>query len=276
MSKVKSVCKTCERCGQEYFTTASHAKTQKYCSRSCLYLASRNTALDKICANCGNPFRGHSETSLYCSLRCQNQSRMKRVAVTCAYCGASVLRTPYYAEVKTPFCSLECRNEYLRTLTGRNNRTWKPKAKLTCEYCKKVFEVVPSIVDKRRFCSKKCHGTWVALHQPTQATSIEIAIRKLLTDLKIPFQEQFPIGRFRCDFLVTTSSGNKIVIETDGDYWHSRPEVQARDRQKTAHILNSNYRLLRLPEHKINNDLDWCKKQILAAVKPGAWQSPLF
>lgn len=41
----------------------------------------------------------------------------------------------------------------------KNHIPWnkKPKVKLICSQCGKIFEVIPSIADIRKHCSKKCH-----------------------------------------------------------------------------------------------------------------------
>lgn len=58
------------------------------------------------------------------------------------------------------YCSRKC---YKKNGTfGENNPLWKPKIKLICKNCKRVFFVCPSATKRGRgkFCSKKCYGKW--------------------------------------------------------------------------------------------------------------------
>lgn len=46
-----------------------------------------------------------------------------------------------------------------------------------------------------------------------------------------------------------------LLIECDGDYWHSKPKVKTRDARKTAQARKLGYRVERLTESFINSDL---------------------
>lgn len=64
----------------------------------------------------------------------------------------------------------------------------------------------------------------------------------------ITYEPQKPIGRYIVDIYIP---GCSLVIECDGDYWHSLPESQKRDRRKDAWLRRHGYQVVRLPEHEI-------------------------
>jgi very-short-patch-repair endonuclease len=64
----------------------------------------------------------------------------------------------------------------------------------------------------------------------------------------INYERQAKIGRWSVDFLLRES---RIVVECDGDYWHSRPEVVARDIRKNADLEERGYAVIRLNESEI-------------------------
>ena len=48
------------------------------------------------------------------------------------------------------------------------------------------------------------------------------------------------------------SEERKIIIECDGDYWHSKPKQIIKDKSKTAYYRKLGYTVFRIPEHDIN------------------------
>lgn len=97
---------------------------------------------------------------------------------------------------------------------------------------------------------KNCNGI-LAQQFRKGPTSIE---RKLYEELKnrgILFERQYLInGKFVVDAYVPSLN---LVIEADGDYWHSLDKMIKRDRAKNAYLAKCGYKLLRLPEHQINS-----------------------
>lgn len=62
---------------------------------------------------------------------------------------------------------------------------------------------------------------------------------ELLTTLKIPFQQQVPIGRWIVDFLT-----DQTVIEVHGGYWHDRPQAKLRDQRKRETLESMGYQVI--------------------------------
>jgi len=75
----------------------------------------------KICEKCGSPFKGHRESSRFCSLQCANQTNAirlrKYVTIKCQECSKEFGgRTNDFRGRK--FCSTSCSGKYNMRLKG--------------------------------------------------------------------------------------------------------------------------------------------------------------
>lgn len=73
-----------------------------------------------------------------------------------------------------------------------------------------------------------------------QTTSkIQLLLYQILEDLSITYHKEGPetkIGWYLFDCCIPGPNGQKILIECQGDYWHSITNAQVRDRQKFTYI----------------------------------------
>lgn len=74
---------------------------------------------------------------------------------------------------------------------------------------------------------------------------------------------QYAIGPYVVDFAIPD---HHIVIECDGDYWHSLPTCAARDRRKDKYLTGKGWRVLRFSETYINARLTACLNQVAHAM----------
>lgn len=82
-------------------------------------------------------------------------------------------------------------------------------------------------------------------------TSIEKKVYDELKARGILFEKQKLInGKFLVDAYIPSLH---LVIEADGDYWHSLDGVKKRDKAKNAYLTKCGFNLLRLTETEINN-----------------------
>ena len=83
-------------------------------------------------------------------------------------------------------------------------------------------------------------------------TSIELKVASQLEKYKIRYipQKQLKKGRFIVDFYLPEY---QLVVECNGDYWHSRPERKERDRELEEYVLSKGKDILWLWEHEIND-----------------------
>ena len=82
-------------------------------------------------------------------------------------------------------------------------------------------------------------------------TSIEKKVYQELKERGILFETQKLInGKFLVDAYIPSLN---LIIEADGDYWHSLDRVIKKDRAENAYLTKCGYNLLRLTETEINN-----------------------
>jgi very-short-patch-repair endonuclease len=87
--------------------------------------------------------------------------------------------------------------------------------------------------------------------QQTHHTSIEKIVYNFLLSQGIIFEEQKIINsKFIVDVYIPEFN---LVIECDGEYWHSLEAVKKRDKAKNAYLTKCGFNLLRLKEAEIND-----------------------
>jgi len=98
---------------------------------------------------------------------------------------------------------------------------------------------------------------------PRFDTSIEIKIQNFLIQLGIEFftHKYMNIKHgYQCDIFIPSMN---LVIECDGDYWHSYPTGKEIDHIRTQELIEKGFKVLRLWERNINNmNLNDFKEQI--------------
>ncbi|MFH9073438.1 DUF559 domain-containing protein [Streptomyces alboflavus] len=219
---------TCKTCSGEITSRSRHRAI--YCSKKCKFadpefLAKIRTPrrqVTKVCPECGKEYSvpvGTAHRYIRCSRACSNA---RGITATCKRCGAAFRHSQ---TDKRSHCSETCR---------------RPPVIISCGHCGTNFRIVPSGAARKRYCSVRCYRASDA------ETSIERRVRETLEHLGRSHRSQVQIGPWVVDFLV----GDSLVVEADGDYWHSlRPGV---DRRKTADIADRGYTVWRLSETEIN------------------------
>lgn len=238
------------------------------------------------CLTCGKLFESSNVNPQYCSRPCrdQNPDRKQRYHDMfrqipdrqCVVCGVTFRPLQRSAEC----CSFECSRLKIRK-TQRQDITH-------CEICGKPL-TKRQISNQSRFCSRACHGKnferWhaqpenkafmrnhgarVAMLNQRGPTSIERAMAAALDAAGIVYVYQFPISNrngliFVCDFAIPSA---RLIIECDGTYWHSLPNIIRRDRHKDAYLKAAGYTLLRFTEAEINQDVGACVHVILQYLR---------
>jgi len=85
---------------------------------------------------------------------------------------------------------------------------------------------------------------------PVIDTSIERKFEIFLKEKSINYIHPFNLGnRFQCDFYLPSLN---LIVECDGTYWHSRPDMKKRDKAKDAYAKKCGFNMLRLAEKQIN------------------------
>ena len=156
-----------------------------------------------------------------------------------------------------------CVKHYTRWLRHGDVRALKRLPCLTrpCEQCGDPMSVKPSMAHRRRFCSRRCVGMWSTAHQQ-RPTGIERRMAEALASAGVHYEMHVGIGRFVVDFLLDAC----VVVEADGDYWHSLPQNIARDAAKDAFLRDAGYKVWRFTESEITADAPACVARITDAV----------
>ncbi len=95
-------------------------------------------------------------------------------------------------------------------------------------------------------------------------TAIEAKIYAELERRGITFVKQQVIdGLWVVDALIP---GVRMVIECDGEYWHSLPEMQDRDKKKDSYLRSRKYKVFRFPEVAIHADVKECVQRVVDAL----------
>jgi len=245
------VIKKCQYCGKEFETRLILISYGfgRFCSKPCGYAHQRSLRVKKICPVCNKEFyviSSMAKKRKTCSLKCMGKRNSKKVKQTCKNCHKVFYVVP--SEIKRgngKFCSIKCFNKYYHSVKivcqncgkifikpqaivkreeGKfcsrkcSNEFHTQKIKKICKYCGKEFRVKPSRAEIARFCSYRC---WL-LFSPKRNTSIERAISKELLKHKIGFYPQKQFFDFHVDFYIPP----RLIIEADGDYWHSLEKVR--------------------------------------------------
>lgn len=105
--------------------------------------------------------------------------------------------------------------------------------------------------EKRRRTAK---GTRALLtHAPRHTTRIEGIMASALDRRGISYERQYRIGRFHADFYLPEWN---LVLECDGDYWHSLPRHKEFDLRRDEFMRSLGYRVCRVWEHAIKQNVD--------------------
>jgi len=133
----------CTHCNKDYNVKPYLKDTSKYCSRSCLALASR-TFISSKCLICGDNFThisSRANKAKYCSRTCYSkaQSTKGTVSLQCAYCNTEFLTSPSKAKTRK-YCSKACTKksnikDFSPTYTTVRKTMLKREMLNSCERC---------------------------------------------------------------------------------------------------------------------------------------------
>jgi len=145
-------------------------------------------------------------------------------------------------------------------------KKYSHKIKPTKERCLKIAEKLKGnhnsrpwkdkVTDKHREIARKRRLKQRFLKSDTK---IEIKVQNLLKENGIEFKTQYPIlNRYLADIFIKPN----IVVEVDGDYWHNRLENIYKDKLRDINMQTGGYKVVRLKEKEINNNLLNCLGKI--------------
>jgi len=89
------------------------------------------------------------------------------------------------------------------------------------------------------------------LHASNRVTSIEKLVKEVLDRLGIDYVFQYPVATYVADFYIPSRN---LILECDGEYWHSLPAMQARDARHDTELQALGYTVARLSGAAIKAD----------------------
>lgn len=190
-----------------------------------------------ICKTCKKEFKNRCHAHRkYCSFKCQKNGEwykeMKKV-----HLGKSSWNKgkPNTWTKKTIFhyctdCGKELKNQYA----------------IRCSVC---YHKTKDFEDYKKMGLKGL----IKQQNSKEPTSIEKIVYDYLRLKGVKFNSQMLInGHFLVDAYIPASH---LVIECDGDYWHSLDRVVKKDKAENAYLIKCGFNLLRLPEHEIRSGI---------------------
>jgi len=139
---------------------------------------------------------------------------------------------------------------------GKKNPMWNGGKQIICERCGKSRYLKPSRY-KKLMLNGLC---WNCYKHSNPKSSIEKLMAKELSKIGIIFEEQVPYHGMFLDFYLPEFN---IVIECDGEYWHSLPDNKKRDKKKEALLSQEGYNLLRFSEKEIKDNVTFCVSEVI-------------
>ena len=300
----------CDHCGVEHLIdTATYNKLlsgkykHSYCSMECKKTATRVGWIIK-CTNCGKEFyrkKSHLDRhdNNFCCIECEfgykhKQTHEMRNCETCGFVFEVSKKS------KQRFCCVKCQNEWQKTQNGELNFKFS-NTYTDCEYCGEKYRIKPYKLDNRQhnFCSVECRQSWYAKiwsqqdwwKEKSRAKMLELLnsgainninskpqaiVDDLLSNLNISSEKEYNIKYYSIDNYLTNCN---LMIEVQGDYWHSNPQIFnksltktqydriRKDKAKNTYIKNNyNISVLYLWESDIISRINVCEKLILKYI----------
>ena len=165
------------------------------------------------------------------------------------------------ADPNSKFNSLECKKKQSNSM----KRRWvDPNSTINSSECKhkkseSLKKAFSTPEHKERMRQHRLHQ-----RMPRNGTSIERAIEGVLDELEVAYFSGLPFGRFQYDEFLPKYD---ILIECDGDYWHSLPKVIESDKKKNIIAKENGYLLLRFTGTEIRKDIEYCKDTIEYSIQ---------
>jgi len=208
----------------------------------------RSKIYTKICPACKKEIKTKRENQIYCNNICYSISeKLHQYSKS-----SSMIRNNAYKKYHQGHKHSEITKEKIRNNPFRHSfvKGGENPGK------NKSPETISKIKEKRLYQKM--------LKKDTQP---EIIIQKLLNALNVKFVKHKPITdiphKYQCDIFISPN----IIIECDGDYYHKYPKGREIDKIRTLELENKKYKVLRLWENEIHNNIESCKNKILGLIK---------
>jgi len=144
---------TCPVCKKDF---VKKLKPQKFCSQKCAKI-NRYPPRFKVCIHCKKTFQYDSDhkNNIFCSRKCYDNSRNKRVTTFCKLCKKEMINTVARSKERV-YCSKKCKYKHLAELrskmVGKDNPNYIHGNSRSMAYRKKAFD---TFTNHCSLCQKK-------------------------------------------------------------------------------------------------------------------------
>jgi very-short-patch-repair endonuclease len=246
--KKKKIRRQCPICKKIFYVYPSN-KNRKYCSRQCW---GKNISLNE----CGKNNRNY--TGFYFYFKCSECGKLYKTTKN------NINRS----KSGKVFCSKKCYGKYKsRKMIGNKHFRYIPRIIKKCLICGKNINTEKRYKNGNRkiVCSNKCRAIYLMKNRNIKDTNIEILMEKELKKTIIKYKKQFPLeGVSIVDFYLPKY---KIIIQCDGDYWHSKERNKGRDVRQDKIFKQKGYKVFRFLGSKIEKDSLSCFRKVLKYIR---------
>ena len=234
--------------------------------------------LTKRCLLCGKPLLYNYKWRNFCSAQCKHiytQEQHPELIIK-AQAGLqkwlSTVSDEELADIRNR--STKSLKEYYKNMSAEDRERI---SKQTSERMRHFFDT-PSEARDREIARRVEYGKTLYTDPAKKEIAKQhlLAIRKSLcttkrSKLEVLFEKGL-LARGYSDFTINkymeldgmrmypdfVFEDKKICVEIDGEYWHNRPEIKAKDLKKTAILQNNKYTVLHFTGTQVTKNLDGC------------------
>jgi very-short-patch-repair endonuclease len=213
-------------------------------STSASVLRYQSTIVDKVCIECGTPFRDKRRRKAICSAKCKSARRSRFRPQTfrnCHHCGRQF---GPIGQLAAKFCSHACKVQSQKGCTPWNKGKSCPQLYRAetreCLACGTAFRATRDFWSRKQlYCSHRCYV------MSRRVSEFEKRVLDRIEGLGIGVERCCKVGKWTFDGRL---AGTNILVEVDGSYWHSTAKVKARDILKDVWCGTNGFDLIRIPE----------------------------
>ena len=170
-----------------------------------------------------------------------------------------LMQTPYRSRASAHL------TEYNQTHRQERSAEWRAR------WQDPVFRARMQAVHLRRRAALEASVARARGYRTTTFTRPHQVLERALVDAGVQgLVREYLVGYYRVDEALPEL---KLAVEMDGCYWHGclqcgfpgRPATRVTDKRKTTYLLKQGWRVLRVPEHRVRDDLARVVEEILEA-----------
>lgn len=243
--KRNRVTKVCDVCNKEFEVKVSHAPRRQWCSQPCRSVGMRRRRQSEIEQQFGEPI-----DELINRLYHAERRPVREVAKILNVSARNLFEWFYDFDIPRRDLSLAVAMQWVDNDERRQIQADAMRA------------VLPKDFAERRRNSVNAN---LILQQKNGPTSIERIMMAALNDAGIAYEFQFAVGeKFLCDFAFPD---HMLIVECDGEYWHSTPRQKRQDASKDAYLQACGYIVMRFSGTQIRENIHACIDSIKTKIQ---------